>query len=98
MVIKKYFYLFIQKKKPIASCIGKNSLKEIELTKQNKCNLGVLTPEVKQCDAIMIENQKVTHCTDCNYLEESNEKTNLAFIRISLIEITEKIFFLIKLT
>ena len=46
----------------------------------------------------MIENQKVTHCTDCNYLEESNEKTNLAFIRISLIEIPEKIFFLIKLT
>lgn len=94
----KILFFIYPKKKPIASCIGKNMLDKTELTNQNRCSLGVLTPEVKQCDAIMIENQKVTHCTDCNYSEESNEETNLAFIRISLIEIPEKIFFLIKLT
>lgn len=42
-------------------------------------------PSVKQCDAIMIHNTRVTHATPVNFRETSNE--NLSFIRISMREI-----------
>lgn len=92
------FILFIYPKtEPIATAIcsyqqcnkftefkGDRSLEPLDLDEKSCPENMKIIPTINQCDAIMLQNTKVYHCTPNSFSSDNSNSENLSFIRISM--------------